>query len=250
MTAAADQWEADLEWVDLFTDDFSPRVVAARVTSSGDDLLSVEFTAADGTPRVGAMAVSDWLPRLRPTPGALVVATQMDDSDRPRLSMTDPALVSSALDGISPEVRTGAVRVMEVAREPGRRTKVAVAATAAGVDPVAACVGRGHGRVDALREVLGGEQVDVVAWHPDRLRFLANAMQPASVVAIWFDAAAGMALVAAPDHQMPSAVGAGGLNSLLAARLVEAKVRVVPASKCDALAGRIGAPQFVPSQVA
>lgn len=245
-----DEVADDLDWVDLFTDGFSPRVVAATVTDVSPDIVRARFAAADGSTSVGVLACSDWLPGDEWTPGMQVVAAQMDDTARPRLSRTDPALVTAVLDGLSPQVRTGMVRVIAVARDPGRRTKVAVAATVAGVDPVAACVGRAHVRVDALRDALGGEQVDVVAWHPDRLRFLANAMQPADVVAVWFDDATGMALTVAPDHQMAAAVGAFGLNSLLAARLVDVKVRVVPKSKAAGLVRKFGPPQFPTTMVA
>lgn len=212
-------------------DGFDPRVITATVTAANDDVATVTYTNIDGTVSSGRLPVSEFGNPGKWVVGRTYLMLQLDDSPRPLVSTADIRFVTALLDGISPEIRTGKVRVMDVARRPGQRTKVAVAATVDGIDPVAACVGRSHNRIDTLREALGGEQVDIVAWNPDIKIFLANALQPAQCVKVWTDPEKPVALAVAPDHQMSSAVGGNGLNSLLAGQLVKHVIRVVPESK-------------------
>jgi|GEM_PF-3570709 len=138
--------------------------------------------------------------------------------DSPVISETDPAIVAAVLEGIVPELRDGTVRIMGVARSPGVRTKVAVAATAEGIDAVRACVGRSAGRVRSTADALGGERVDIVAWHHEPAAYAAAALAPAAVRSVRIDGDVATATVAA--HQMAAAIGGGGLNSRLASELV------------------------------
>lgn len=204
------------------------RLVTATVTSANDDVAMLTFTR-DGATVTGQMPVSEFQPGRTWQVGQLVLALVCDDTERPLLSTVRPEIVEALLAGVSPEIRTGSVRIMGVARKAGVRTKVAVAATAADVDPVAACVGRQHNRVDYLKASLLGEQVDIIAWHPQPEEFLRNALQPASVTEVAIDATTRTAIATAPTHQMSAAVGGQGLNSALAAQLVGlGSVRIVP----------------------
>jgi N utilization substance protein A len=205
-----------------------PRVVTATVTAANADAALLRFTI-DGQSVTGVMPITEFLPGRKWAEGDVLTALACDTSARPLLSLARPELVPALLAGVSPEVRSGAVRVMGVARRAGMRTKVAVAATEPGVDPIAACVGRNHNRVDYLKAALLGEQVDIVAWHPDRETFLRNALQPAAVSEVAIDEAERTAVAVAPGHQMSAAVGGGGLNSALAGQLLGVLVRIVPA---------------------
>lgn len=202
-----------------------PRVVTATITDVNADAALLTFTR-NGVAVVGLMPVTEFLPGRSWEVGQQLSAIVCDDTDRPLLSLTRAELVPALLAGVSPEVRSGAVRVMGVARRPGQRTKIAVAATEAGVDPIAACVGRNHNRVDYLKSALLGEQVDIVAWHSERETFLRNALQPAGVVDVTIDEENRTAVATAPGHQMSAAVGGGGLNSALAGQLVGVMVRI------------------------
>lgn len=209
--------------------DFAPRLVTATVTAANADTLTVTFDYA-GHQHIGVLPVTEQVPGAAHPVGSEMVAVLCEPptpGSRPRLSRVRRELVTETLASLSPEVRTGTVRIMGVARKPGVRTKVAVAATVADVDPVAACVGRAHNRVDALRAVLGGEQVDIIAWHTDQEIFLRNALQPASVGTVVIDAQEKSATATAPLHQMSAAVGGGGLNSALAGKLTSLLVRIV-----------------------
>lgn len=216
---------------DPTTDDFRPYLVNATVTAVNADTVAMTFTHA-------GHKVSGVLPVTEQPPGAtweigksvtVVLCEPVTPGSRPRLSAIRREIVAQTLASLSPEVREGRVRIMGVARKPGARTKVAVASTVADLDPVAACVGRAHNRVDGLRAALGGEQVDIVAWHPDKETFLRNALQPAAIGAIAIDEAERTATATAPAHQMSAAVGQGGLNSALAGKLVGLMVKIVPA---------------------
>lgn len=215
------------------SDDFAGRVVTATVTLANADSALLRFDTPAG-PVTGEMPITEFAPGRRFEVGERVVALQVEplgDGGRPLLSMVRPELVTALLAGTSPEVREGKVRVMGVARRAGVRTKIAVAATAEGVDPIAACVGRQHNRVDMIKAALGGEQVDIIAWHPDRAEFLRNALQPAAVTDVVIDEAARTATATAPGHQMSAAVGGGGMNSALAGQLLGGLlVRIVPGS--------------------
>jgi N utilization substance protein A len=213
-------------------EDFVPRVVTATVVRANADSALLSFATVDGEV-TAMMPITEFLPGHRWAVGERYVALQVEGGSTraetglpPLLSATRPELVEALFAGVSPEVRDGSVRLMSIARRPGLRTKVAVAATEKDVDPIAACVGRQHNRVDAVRAALGGEQVDVVSWHPDRAEFLKNALQPAAVSSVTIDEDAKTALAVAPGHQMSAAVGGGGLNSALAGQLLGLTVRI------------------------
>lgn len=233
------------DWLDdLDNSEYSPRIVAATITEANADVAAVTYRDQHFNTRTGRLAVSDYVGTHTWQPGDTVIVAEQSEHAKAVVSMTDPRLPANALDGVSPEVRSGKVRVMAVARREGIRTKIAVAATIEGLDPVAACVGRGSARVEQLRNILN-EKVDIVAWHPEPVRFLVNALQPADISTAWFDQGKKLALVVAADHQMSTAVGGGGLNALLAGELAGVSVRVIAESKAAAIASRIGPPQYV-----
>lgn len=160
--------------------------------------------------------------------GQEVCALRFEYAGRVWLSCTRPELIALLAEGLVPELRDGTVRIMGLARSPGVRAKIAVAATVEGIDPVSTVVGRGANRVRALGALLGGERLDVVAWHDDDATYLRNAFAPASVSAITPRRERELE-VAVPRHQMAAAVGERGLNASLAGQLVGVTVTVVPA---------------------
>lgn len=143
-----------------------------------------------------------------------------------QVSANADELVEMLLEGVSPEVRDGRVRVMAVSRQVGIRSKVAVAATEEGVDPVGACLGRGANRVKAVSAMLLGERLDVVAYHSDPDRFLQNALAVAADRVEHLED--GTVNVFVPRHQLAAARGGGNLNVVLASRLVGKRIQVVP----------------------
>ena len=119
-----------------------------------------------------------------------------------------------------PELETGAVEIKAIAREAGRRTKLAVASTVPGVDPVGTFVG-GHGtRVQAVMNEVGDqEKIDIVTFDPATDQFIKNALSPAEVVKVEIDEEAKRAKVFVNEDQQSIAIGRGGQNVRLASRL-------------------------------
>jgi len=121
-----------------------------------------------------------------------------------------------------PEIYNGAVEIKSIAREAGARSKVAVAAKQAGVDPVGSCVGMKGVRIQSIVGELGGEKIDVIEWSPDTSLYLQKSLSPARVLAVYPDddpVDGKTALVVVPDDQLSLAIGREGQNARLAAKL-------------------------------
>ncbi len=139
-----------------------------------------------------------------------------------KLSRTHPALLRRLLEQEIPEVREGTVEIKAIAREPGARSKVAVAATVDGVDPVGSCVGMRGLRIQNIVNELAGEKIDVLEWSPDLRTYIANALSPAKVQSVVLSEGEGTtktAIVIVPDRQLSLAIGKAGQNARLAAKL-------------------------------
>ena len=135
-----------------------------------------------------------------------------------------------------PEMETGAVEIKAIAREAGRRTKLAVASALPGVDPVGTFVG-GHGtRVQAVMNEIGEqEKIDIIPFEEDAAGFIANAMSPAEVLSVTVNEDEKRATVYVSEDQQSVAIGRAGQNVRLASRLtgyeldIEAKAAAKPA---------------------
>ncbi|MBW1900481.1 MAG: transcription termination/antitermination protein NusA [Deltaproteobacteria bacterium] len=135
------------------------------------------------------------------------------------LSRTHPNLVSSLFENEVPEISEGIVQIVQVARDPGGRSKIAVASKDADVDPVGACVGMKGSRVQAVVQELRGEKIDIITWDPDAAKFICNALAPADVIRVIVDEDNHSMEVVVPDDQLPLAIGKRGQNVRLASRL-------------------------------
>lgn len=142
------------------------------------------------------------------------------------VSRTHPNLLRQLFELEVPEVAEGIVEIKAVAREPGHRSKIAVASNEPGVDPVGACVGAKGSRVRMVVNELKGEKIDVVQWSDNLGQFVANALQPAKVKEVRIDSDTGTALVIVPDYQLSLAIGKEGQNARLAARLTGLRIDI------------------------
>src|SRR2546423_184767 len=118
-----------------------------------------------------------------------------------------------------PEIFSGAVEIKAIAREPGFRSKVAVAARQEGIDPVGSCVGVRGVRIQNIVNELNGEKIDVVEWSEDPAQYVANALSPAQVSHVTIDETTRTAKVVVPERQLSLAIGKEGQNARLAAKL-------------------------------
>ncbi len=133
-----------------------------------------------------------------------------------------------------PEIYNGTVEIKSIAREAGARSKVAVAAMQAGVDPVGSCVGMRGVRIQSIVSELGGEKIDVIEWSNDSAAYIAKALSPARVLTVHVDEDpkdGKTALVVVPDDQLSLAIGREGQNARLAAKLTGWRIDINGASE-------------------
>jgi len=135
------------------------------------------------------------------------------------VSRLHPGLLKRLFEQEVPEIREGIVEIKTIAREPGARSKIAVASRDRNVDPVGACVGPKGSRVQMVVDELRGEKIDIVPWNLDASLFVASALQPAKVVRVEIDEETKTAKVIVPDNQLSLAIGREGQNARLAAKL-------------------------------
>lgn len=135
------------------------------------------------------------------------------------LSRADKEFVKVLFEQEVPEIETGAVEIKGLAREAGRRTKVAVTSSIAGVDPVGTFVGGRGARVNAISDEIGGERIDIVVWDKDPATFIANAIAPAEVHKVEVNERNKSAQVSVAEDQQSIAIGKSGQNIRLASIL-------------------------------
>ncbi|KKW30142.1 MAG: Transcription termination factor NusA [Candidatus Uhrbacteria bacterium GW2011_GWD2_52_7] len=142
------------------------------------------------------------------------------------LSRTSEGLVRKLFTFEIPEVAEGSVEIKAIAREPGARTKVAVVATQPGVDPIGACIGQRGTRIQTITGELSGEKIDIIEWKDDMKQYITSALSPAKVIDVQLNDEERTATVLVPSDQLSLAIGRGGQNVRLAARLTGWKVNI------------------------
>lgn len=155
------------------------------------------------------------------------------------LSRSHPNFVSELFAMEIPEIADGIVEIKAIVREPGSRTKIAVKSNVEEIDPVGSCVGQRGTRIMAISNELGQEKIDVVEWNDDPEELIASALSPAKVRSV--EVRGGKeAKVLVADDQLSLAIGRGGQNVRLAAKLTNLKIDVRSQSRPDEkLAGGI-----------
>ena len=143
------------------------------------------------------------------------------------LSRSHPLFVSKLFKTEVPEIYEGIVEIKEVVREPGDRTKIAVASKDLAVDPVGACVGMKGSRVQSVVRELRGEKIDIIPWSEDVRVYIAEALSPAVVERVGVNEEEKSALVVVTDQQLSLAIGKKGQNVRLAAKLTHWKIDII-----------------------
>lgn len=192
------------------------QAVNAAATTIGMDLK------AEGT-----LPKKEMIPGERFRVHERVRAILLEVKDSPRgpqiiLSRAHRNFLRRLLETEVPEIYHGVVEIRSIAREPGQRAKVAVAATQQGIDPVGACVGIRGVRIQAIVRELHDEKIDVIEWSSDPSVYIAKAISPARVNGVYLnDTSDGgkTATVVVPEDQLSLAIGRDGQNARLAAKL-------------------------------
>ncbi|MCF0104830.1 MAG: antitermination protein NusA, partial [Eggerthellaceae bacterium] len=143
------------------------------------------------------------------------------DNTRPNLivSRKRPEFIKRLFENEVPEIFDGLVEIKSVAREPGARTKIAVASREVNLDPVGACVGPKGSRVRGVVDELRNERVDIIQWDSEPAKYISAALSPAKISQVLIDEEEQHATVIVSDDQLSLAIGKNGQNARLAARL-------------------------------
>jgi len=136
-----------------------------------------------------------------------------------RLSRTHPKFVEKLFAMEAPEIESGVVEIKSVAREAGARSKIAVYSNDEHIDAVGSCVGQKGTRVNTITAELSGEKIDIIPWSTEAKSFVSNSLSPAKVFSIEMDEKEHKATVEVANDQLSLAIGKGGQNVRLAAKL-------------------------------
>ena len=142
------------------------------------------------------------------------------------VSRSHPKMVAKLFELEIPEVASGVVEIKSLAREAGARTKIAVWTDQEGIDPIGSCVGQKGTRIDTIISELNREKIDIIEWSEDASEFISNALSPAKVLNVEINESTKEATVVVPDDQLSLAIGKGGQNVRLAAKLTGWKIDV------------------------
>lgn len=190
----------------------------------------------------GVMPYDEQIPGERFKPGERIRASLITVDETPRgiflkLSRSHPEFLKSLFTIETPELQNGAVEIKAVAREAGARSKIAVFAHDEHIDPVGSLVGQRGVRVSTVMSELGGEKIDIIEWSEDPVTFIEDALSPAQVLNVVIESepsegdsgedVRGHARVEVAPDQQSLAIGRGGQNVRLAAKLTGWKIDIV-----------------------
>ncbi|HBV33502.1 TPA: transcription termination/antitermination protein NusA [Patescibacteria group bacterium] len=183
---------------------------------------------------VAVMPYSEQVAREHYTPGQrlrvfLVAVNAAAKGPEVLVSRAHPEIVRQLFTLEVPEIASGAVAIKAISREAGSRTKIAVAAKDANIDPIGSCVGQRGTRVQTVINELGGEKIDIIAWSEDISKFITAALAPAKVQNVTLNEEEKSAKVEVSDDQLSLAIGRGGQNVRLAVKLTGWKIDIVGA---------------------
>lgn len=146
-----------------------------------------------------------------------------------QVTRTHANFVKLLLEMEVPELNNGEVNIVGIAREAGLRTKIAVSTSVPNLDPVGACIGNKGARINSVINELNGEKIDIINYSENPADYIVSALSPAEVSEITVDTVAGVANVQVPENKLSLAIGKGGHNVRLAAKLTGYKIDVKPA---------------------
>ena len=149
------------------------------------------------------------------------------------VSRSNAGFVKKLFELEVPEIADGVVEIINVVREVGYRTKIAINSKDPNVDALGACVGQKGVRVNSIVYSLGGEKIDIIVYSDDPFEYIARALSPAKVISVEIDEITKSARVIVPDDKLSLAIGKGGQNVRLAAKLTNWKIDVKSESKAS-----------------
>jgi len=142
------------------------------------------------------------------------------------LSRSHPRFLTKLFEMEVPEITNGTVEIKAVAREAGSRAKIAVVSNQESIDPIGSCVGQKGVRVGTVISELGGEKIDIIEWAEQPNVFIANALSPAKILEVETKAKTKDAKITVAEEQVSLAIGKGGQNVRLAAKITGWKLDI------------------------
>lgn len=204
------------------------KIIVANVKRLDLDNVYLEI---GGTTLEGLLAKRDMLStdNFRPGDRVKVYVRHIKDDFRGtvvQVTRTHPNFVKMLLEMEVPELNNGEVSIVGLVREAGLRTKIAVSTSIQNLDAVGACIGNKGARINSVIQELNGEKIDVINYSENPADYIVAALSPAEVSEITVDTAAGVANVLVPENKLSLAIGKGGHNVRLAAKLTGYKIDV------------------------
>jgi len=179
----------------------------------------------------GMISYEDQIPGERYSQGERIRAYlyRVEESPRGiflRLSRSHPQFLAKLFEVEVPEISAGIVSIKAIAREAGSRSKIAVSSSDNHVDPVGSMVGQRGVRVTTVMSELGGEKIDIIEWSADQKKFVEDALSPAKTLSVEINDAEKRVVVKVSEDQQSLAIGKGGQNVRLAAKLTGSKIDI------------------------
>lgn len=211
------------------------KIIVANVKRLDVDNVYLEI---GGTTLEGLLTKRDMLStdNFRPGDRVKVYVRHIKDDFRGtvvQVSRTHPNFVKMLLEMEVPELNNGEVSIVGIVREAGLRTKIAVSTSIQNLDAVGACIGNKGARINAVINELNGEKIDIINYSENPADYIVAALSPAEVSEITVDTAAGVANVLVPESKLSLAIGKGGHNVRLAAKLTGYKIDVKPTNAIE-----------------
>ena len=211
------------------------KIIVANVKRIDVDNIYLEI---GGTTLEGLLTKRDMLPtdNFRPGDRIKVYVRHIKDDFRGtvvQVTRTHPNFVKMLLEMEVPELNNGEVSIVGIVREAGLRTKIAVTTNIQNLDAVGACIGNKGARVNSVINELNGEKIDIINYNENPADYIIAALSPAEVAEITVDTAAAVANVLVPENKLSLAIGKGGHNVRLAAKLTGYKIDVKPTSAVE-----------------
>jgi N utilization substance protein A len=201
-------------------------IVSGHIQKVDRGNVFIDFNRA-----TGVIPVTEQIPGERYVRGARVRGYLYHVEESPRgislkISRTHPKFMEKLFAQESPEIANGIVEIKSIAREPGARSKIAVYTEDPNIDPVGSCVGQRGIRVSTVMNELGGEKIDIIEWSTDPAEFVRKSLSPAKVLDVVLDEAEHKASIEVAPDQLSLAIGKGGQNVRLAAKLTGWKIDI------------------------
>ncbi len=201
-------------------------IVSGYIQKVDRGVVFIDFNRA-----TGVLPPQEQIPGERYTRGSRIRGYLYHVEESPRgitlrISRTHPKFLEKLFAYESPEIASGVVEIKSIAREPGSRSKIAVWTEDQNIDPVGSCVGQKGVRVGTVMNELGGEKIDIIEWSPDTEEFVRKSLSPARVLDLELNEDEHKATIEVTPDQLSLAIGKGGQNVRLAAKLTGWKIDI------------------------